>query len=140
MRGRGSSRAGWPTPAQNLAVKGLALRGPSGPGNPAEVVAERGEPTAATAPTEGPITIDVSASRRSQDDDAGVAGRASADKEVPMAEPRTTACPELPGPDDFAPGMFLPNAHDPFKDPKRRLLRCQYLIEHGRSPSARHDD
>jgi hypothetical protein len=40
----------------------------------------------------------------------------------------------------FVPSMFLHNSHDPFRPPDRRSLRCRYLLEHGRRPSATEDD
>jgi hypothetical protein len=35
---------------------------------------------------------------------------------------------------------YLPSPHDPFRPPQRRLLRCRYLLEHGRRPHPRLDD
>jgi hypothetical protein len=34
----------------------------------------------------------------------------------------------------FGATTHLPDAHDPFKDPAWRWLRCGYLLDHGRQP------
>jgi hypothetical protein len=40
----------------------------------------------------------------------------------------------------FVATTHLPDAHDPFKDPGWRWLRCCYLLDHGRQPLQDLDD
>ncbi|MHB8736754.1 MAG: hypothetical protein ACYC6M_15735 [Terriglobales bacterium] len=40
----------------------------------------------------------------------------------------------------FLSTMHLPNAADPWKEPARRWLRCQYLLAHGQPPFPTRDD
>jgi hypothetical protein len=41
---------------------------------------------------------------------------------------------------EFVRTEFLPNPHDPFKDPRWRWRRCGYLLQHGRRPVSDLDD